>query len=132
MIDFDAPDLAKKIEKLTTIEIDALPFGVVRLDDALRVVFYSKTEGRLSGYGSRPVLGRIFFTEIAPCMNTAEFAGRIAAARSRGTLDLEFAWTGDFADPKREIHVRIQSASDRGVWIFLSRNPESITGSRGN
>ena len=121
MPDFDSPDLVAEIEKLSPEEIDELPFGAIRLDRDLRVTFYSAAEARLSGYADRPAIGRIFFSEIAPCMSNEAFLGRVEAARERGTLDLEFSWIGDFADRDREIHVRVQSADDGGVWIFLRR-----------
>lgn len=121
MIDFATPRLAAEIEKLSDAEIDGLPFGAIRLDQDLRVTFYSKAEAELSGYGYRPALGRLFFSEIAPCMGGEDFLGRISAARARGTLDLEFGWIGDFADRNRAIRVRIQSASGQGVWVFLKR-----------
>jgi hypothetical protein len=38
-----------------------------------------------------------------------------------GTLDISFSHTGDFDDRHRELEVRVQSASDQGVWIFLRR-----------
>ena len=122
MVDFDSPDLAAQVEKLRPEQIDALPFGSIRLDPALRVTFYSKAEAELSGYADRPAIGRIFFSEIAPCMSNAEFLGRIEAARARGKLDLEFTWIGDFADRDRELQVRVLSASDGGVWLFLKRD----------
>lgn len=122
MIDFDSPDLAAQVEKLRPEQIDTLPFGSIRLDPALRVTFYSKAEAELSGYADRPAIGRIFFSEIAPCMSNPEFLGRIEAARARGKLDLEFTWIGDFADRDRELQVRVLSASDGGVWLFLKRD----------
>lgn len=127
MTAFDSRTLAHDIEELTAAEIDALPYGVIRLDDEGRVLFYSKAEGRLSGYGRRPALGRLFFEEIAPCMNTAEFQGRIATARALGQIDIEFGWFGDFDDPERHIRVRIVSATQTsatqggGYWMALSR-----------
>ena len=121
MVDFNSSSLASEVEKLDADEIDALPFGSVRLDALLRVTFYSRAEAELSGYADRPAIGRVFFSEIAPCMSTKAFLGRIEAARARGKLDLEFGWIGDFADPNRELQVRVLSASDGGVWIFLKR-----------
>jgi photoactive yellow protein len=121
MVDFDAPDLVQQVEKLAPEEIDELPFGSIRLDQDLRVTFYSLAEGRLSGYGDRPAIGRIFFSEIAPCMSNELFLGRIDQARARGTLDMEFGWIGDFSDPNREIRVRVRSAGQDGIWIFLQR-----------
>lgn len=121
MPDFDSSDLVTEIEKLAPEEIDELPFGSIRLDQDLRVTFYSLAEGRLSGYGDRPAIGRIFFSEIAPCMGNEEFLGRIDKARARGTLDMEFNWIGDFSDPNRELRVRVKSAGKDGIWIFLQR-----------
>jgi photoactive yellow protein len=126
MLSFDARDLARQVEALGDAEIDALPFGAIRLNEKGAVTFFSKAERDLSGYGARPTVGKIFFTDIAPCMADAGFRGRLEAARDRGTLDIAFSWTGDFADRRREMQVRIQSASDGGVWIFMQR-PASKT-----
>ena len=121
MLSFDARDLARQVEALGEAEIDALPFGAIRLDEKGAVTFFSKAERDLSGYGARPTVGKIFFTDIAPCKADAGFRGRLEAARDRCTLDIAFSWTGDFADRRREMRVRIQSASDGGVWIFMQR-----------
>lgn len=121
MIDFDTPDLAREVEKLSPGQIDALPFGAIRLDAQDRVVFFSKAEGRLSGYGDRPTIGKLFFADIAPCMDAAGYSHRIRRSLMQGRLDLEFRWVGDFADAGRELHVRVQSATGGGVWIFMKR-----------
>jgi photoactive yellow protein len=122
-VDFDAPDLARRIEQLSQSELDALPFGVILLDPKGTVLFYSQTEARQSGYGKLP-LGQNFFT-VAPCMDNDDFRGRIARAQEEGPVDLEFGWSGDFADPKRDLRIRIQSAGRGGVWIMVERDPAS-------
>lgn len=119
--DFDAPELARAVETLSPQEIDALPFGAIRLNEAGLVTFYSEAERKLSGSGDRTRLGREFFGQIAPCMDNEAFRGRIEEAKRRGTLDLEFTHIGDFDDRDRELTVRIQSAAGGGVWIFLRR-----------
>ena len=43
------------------------------------VVLYSKTEALQSGRGSRITVGRDFFLDVAPCMDTPGFRQRIAA-----------------------------------------------------
>lgn len=121
-VDFDMPDLAGAVERLPPSEVDALPFGAIRLDAKDEVSFYNAAEGRLSGYGTRPALGRPFFSDIAPCMDNEAFRGRIERARAAGKFDLEFGWVGDFADRSRELQVRIQPASDGGCWIFIRRD----------
>ncbi len=121
MLSFEVSDLAAHIERLAPEQLDALPFGAIKLDRDGRVVVYSESERALSGYGTRPTIGKVFFTEIAPCMSDPGFRGRIEAARERGTLNLEFAWVGDFADASRRVRVRVLSASDGGIWIFIQR-----------
>lgn len=121
-LDFDVPDLARQVEQLAAADIHSLPYGVVRLDDDGKIIFFNEAEARLSGYGRRddPV-GRNFFTEVAPCLATPQFLGRIDRARASGTIDIEFGAVGDFDDLDKELRFRIQSASDGGVWIFTQR-----------
>lgn len=120
-ITIDMAGLAEAVERLPKEAVDALPFGAIRLDDAGLVVFYSAAEAKLSGYGSRPALGKAFFVDMAPCMDAPAFKGRIERAKAAGNYDLEFGWIGDFSDRSRELRVRIQPASDGGCWIFIQR-----------
>jgi photoactive yellow protein len=119
--DFNTPNLAQAVERLDEAAVNRLPFGAMRLDRAGTVQFYSEAERRLSGSGDRQRLGLSLFAEIAPCMDTPGFRGRIEAALDRGALDLEFTHVGDFADRDRELTVRIQSSSDGGYWVFMRR-----------
>jgi len=123
IVSFDEPDLAGAVERLPREAVDALPFGAIRLDAAGVVRFYSAAEARLSGSDARARLGIDFFTAVAPCMDTAEYRGRIERARRDGQVDIEFGWVGDFADAERFLRVRIQSTrdGDGGVWIFMLR-----------
>jgi photoactive yellow protein len=119
-VDFNAPDLARRIEQLSQSELDRLPFGVILLDRWGTVLFYSQAEARQSGYGKLP-LGQNFFA-VSRCMDNDEFHGRITRAMEAGPVDLEFGWCGDFADPKRDLRIRVQSARQGGVWILIERD----------
>ena len=119
-IDFNAGNLAQQIEALSQDELDNLPFGVILLDRAGTVLFYSRTEARQSGYNAIPI-GRNLY-EVAPCMQGPDFEGRVTRAMDEGDVDLEFGWPRDFADPKRELRIRVQSAASGGVWLFIERD----------
>lgn len=119
-VNFDAPDLATQIERLTPGQIDQLPFGVVRLDRDGLVELYSATEARLSGYGDAP-LGQNFF-EVSHCAGKGDFQTRVAKAQEDGAVDLEFAFPGDYANPVRELRIRVLSAKQGGVWLFMERD----------
>ena len=119
-IDFDAPDLAARAERASLFELDHLPFGVIRIARDGTVQFYSATEARLSGYGDIP-LGKNLFA-ISDCLGSEEFRGRIERALDKGPVDLEFGWPGDFGDPRRELRIRVQSARNGGLWLFIERD----------
>ena len=119
-IDFEAPDLAARVEKLSHAQIDHLPFGAVLLDVEGIVLFYSAAEQRLSGYPGRPV-GENFF-ELSKCFAKLDFHGQIVRAQEEGRVDLEFALAGDFDDPAREVRIRVQSSRQGGVWLFMQRD----------
>ncbi|MGL5837567.1 MAG: hypothetical protein ACRCY3_03610 [Sphingorhabdus sp.] len=119
--EYDDPDLAAKVERLTDDEIDVLPFGAIRLSRDRKVEVYNRTEREQSGWGDRERIGRDFFAEMAPCMNNDSFRGRIDRAIEAGMLDLEFGHVGDFSDRERELNVRVQSSSTGGYWLFFRR-----------
>ena len=123
-IDFNCANLASRVEQLSQEELDRLPFGVILLDRDSTVIFYSATEGRQSGYAPRSPLGQNFF-EVSRCMDTDDFRGRITkAVENGGKVDLEIGWYGDFDDPDRDLRIRIQSARNGGVWIFIERDQD--------
>src|SRR5262245_16578230 len=123
-IDFNCANLASRLEQLSQQELDRLPFGVILLDRDGTVLFYSATEGRLSGYAPRSPLGQNFF-DVSRCMGSDAFRGRITRAMENGgKVDLEIGWYGDFGDPDRELRIRVQSARNGGVWIFVERDQD--------
>lgn len=122
---FSTPDLAGAVEALSRDKLDALPFGVIRLDENNVVQIYNKTEAKNSGRDERPTEGRLFFIDVAPCMDNGYFKGRIEQARKAGKLNISFTFIGDFADRAREISVRAQAANDGGIWIFHQRAPSN-------
>jgi photoactive yellow protein len=126
VVDFDAPDLAAQIEELSQYDLDHLPFGVILIDRDGKVLFYSETEARETGIGTPP-LGRNLFS-ISQCMDSDDFRGRIQRALEEGKVDLEFGWSGDFGKPTRDLRIRVQSARQGGVWIFIERDARHSLG----
>ena len=119
-VDFEAPDLAARVERLSQSQIDQLSFGAILLDTEGVVLFYSAAERRLSGYPGEAV-GRNFF-EIARCFGKVDLRAQIMRALEEGRVDLEFAMAGDYDDATREMRARVQSARQGGVWLFLQRD----------
>ncbi len=124
-VDFDAPDLATRIEQLSQFDLDNLPFGVILLDRAGTVLFYSATEARLSGYGEKPIGLNLF--AISNCLDSDDFRGRIERAMNEGPVDLEIGWPGDYGDPNRELRIRVQSPRNGGLWLFIERDDDGAS-----
>lgn len=118
---FEDDDLGPRLDAMGEEARHALPFGVIGLDAAGRVRFYSATEARQSGSAPRNYVGLHFFESVAPCMDTPELRGRIERARAQGRLDLEVGHTGDFSDPTRFFRIRAVAAADGGLWLALLR-----------
>ena len=119
-LDIDMDRLVEAVEALSPEQINALPFGATRLDPEGRVVFFSDAERQYSGF-RKEALGRSYFADIAPCLDTPKFRGRIDQALARGSLDITFDHTSDLPSGARDVdmHVRVQSATSGGCWIFV-------------
>jgi photoactive yellow protein len=73
---FDDELLYDELNASSDADLDDTDFGVVGLDDEHRVVFYNRAESALSGLSAERVVGRHFFTEVAPCTNNFMVAYR--------------------------------------------------------
>jgi photoactive yellow protein len=118
-LDVDAPHLAEAVEQLSPEQLNMLPFGAIRLDSRFNVVVYNDVERQQSGY-RKEVIGRPFFLEIAPCLNTDACKDRIDRALANGKLDMTFDHTADLPSGAMDVdlHVRVLPATGGGCWIF--------------
>lgn len=109
-----------RIEHLPASELDALPFGVIRLDDEGTVLSYNRAEAALTGRDPQQVIGRNFFTEVAPCANLPAFAGRFRAGVARRHLLETFPYRFDFRMAPRAVTVTLFYSDVTGsAWIFV-------------
>ncbi len=75
-IGFTAPGLFAWLEAASADALDGLPFGVVAMAADGAVEGYNTAEGKLSGLTPARVIGRNFFTSVAPCTNNFMVAHR--------------------------------------------------------
>lgn len=79
------------LESASAEDLDELPFGVVAMSLEGVVMAYNKSEGELSGLTPARVLGRHFFTAVAPCTNNYLIAQRFETeAEIDATIDYVF------------------------------------------
>lgn len=111
------------IDAQSDAEIDALPHGVIALDARGTVLRYNLAEARLARLDRHSVLGRDFFTEVAPCTRTAEFEGvfreLVASGAERAP---RFAYLFDFQFGAQVCDVEIvKAASAKRFYVFVTR-----------
>ena len=103
----------KPLSLLSEEEFDLLPFGGFMLDREAIVVKYNKMEESLSRFDRKDVIGKNFFSDIAPCTQVKDFLDRYQQLLASDVADLvQFDFVYMFG--RGLVHVN----------IFMSWNPE--------
>ena len=113
-------------DALTTLgpsEIDQLPFGYVALRPDGTVLRYNQYESNLARKSKSEVLGRNFFTEVAPCTQVQEFEGRFRrfASDSDGPATLSFDFVFAFRHGLQNVRIGLIK-SPTGDEIIMTVN----------
>ena len=88
---FDAANLLNWLDKAAATELDGLDFGVIGMTRDGAVTAYNRAEAMLSGLTPSRVLGRHFFTAVAPCTNNYLVAHRFEVEETLDdTIDYVF------------------------------------------
>ena len=110
----------ERIQGLGEAELDRLPCGAIRLDRDGKILSYNRTEAELSGRRKESVLGKSFFTEVAPCTNVQEFAGRFREGVERGSLHMVFPYVFDYQMDPRNVWVTLFYSNETDTaWVFV-------------
>jgi photoactive yellow protein len=110
----------EKIDRMSETELDELPFGAIRLDRNGVILSYNMTESKLTGRRRERVIGRNFFTDVAPCTNVQSFAGRFREGVEKGELHAIFPYRFDFEMAPRDVTVTLFYSKQTGTaWVFV-------------
>ena len=120
----------ERIQGFGENELDRLPFGAIRLDREGKILSYNRTEAELAGRQKESVLGKSFFTEVAPCTNVREFAGRFREGVAKGSLHMVFPYVFDDQMEPRNVWVTLFYSNETDTaWVFVreDRRIEQMT-----
>jgi photoactive yellow protein len=110
----------ERIDRMSAAELDALPFGAIRLDREGTILSYNRTESKLTGRDPKRVVGRNFFTDVAPCTNVQAFAGRFREGVAGGDMHVIFPYRFDFQMAPRDVTVTLFYSRQTGTaWVFV-------------
>ncbi|MBU2099153.1 MAG: photoactive yellow protein [Gammaproteobacteria bacterium] len=121
VIDFGANDLDNRLAKMSSAEIDQLAFGAIQLDPTGTILQYNETEGAITGRSPSQVIGKNFFTDVAPCTNTPKFKGAFdKVVKDRGSVMIEYTFDYQMAPTKVKVHMK-PALVGGSFWIFVKR-----------
>lgn len=114
-------DDLQKIARMSSSEVDALPFGVFRIDRAGRIVMYNAFEATAAGLEREQVLGRRF-AEVAPCVLVKDFVAAAERARHDEHVDEVMRFVFPHHSAACLVTVRLYSEESTGkLWLFVSK-----------
>jgi photoactive yellow protein len=114
----------RRVRALSEEQLDALPFGLVRIDADGIVVGFNAFEERRSGRDAPSVLGRAF-QDVAPCTRVEEFVATIDTIRQDPRLSPVLRFVFPHRGTTAIVSVRMFHDTPSGqLWLFVSKRPQ--------
>ncbi len=107
------------LNDLDDAALDALPFGVVCLDEELRVLRMNRTESEKSGIQRWRAVGREYFRDVAPLPTNRALAEHVAAF-AQGGAPASFTHTFHRRAGDDETQIELRRESGR-VYLVIYR-----------
>jgi photoactive yellow protein len=119
---FGKADVENVLARMDEAQLNKLAFGAIELDARGRITKYNAVEGAITGRDPKAVVGKNFFTEVAPCTNRPEFKGVFDAGVRNNNLNTVFEYVFDhqMKPTKVKIHMKRAISAD-AYWIFVKR-----------
>lgn len=119
---FVPPELFGMLGNLSRADADACDFGVIKLDDAGKVVMVNRYQSDLGGVAIPQFEGKHYFTQIAPCTNNGLFFGSFRKGVAANSLNITFPYTFTFKMKPTNVRVHLyRDAATRTNWVFCQR-----------
>ena len=113
---FTYPNLLDRLEVADDAALDTVPFGVVAMTEEGVVASYNVAESRLTGLTPTKVVGRHFFSAVAPCTNNFMVAQRFETEDEiDATIDYVFTLRMKFTP----VRLRLLKQPDAPLMYML-------------
>ncbi|AOF88150.1 photoactive yellow protein [Hydrogenophaga sp. RAC07] len=121
-VSFGKTDVENVLSKMNDAQFNKLAFGAVELDAGGSIIKYNAVEGAITGRDPKAVIGKNFFTDVAPCTNRPEFKGVFDAGVRNKDLNtmFEYIFDNQMKPTKVKIHMKRAISGDT-YWIFVKR-----------
>jgi two-component system cell cycle sensor histidine kinase/response regulator CckA len=111
--------IAYELPEIDFATLDLLPYGIIVVDEAGRILYYNAREEQIAGRRREDVLGKNFFREVAPCTQVQEFYGRFEEAMRTTGLVANFNFKFPFPDRPREVEISLASFRKENSQLCL-------------
>jgi photoactive yellow protein len=118
-VGFASADLFNWLETAAPHELDDLPFGLVAMAHDGTVEHYNLAEARLSGLTPDRVIGRNFFTAVAPCTNNFMVAYRFESEPELDSV-VDYVFTFRLAPMKVRLRL-LQHHGARHMYLAVDK-----------
>jgi photoactive yellow protein len=116
---FNDPELLDRLEASDDATLDMAPFGIIAMAEDGAVTGYNATESRYAGLTSERVLGRHFFTNVAPCTNNFMVAQRF---ETEPALDAVIDYVFTFRMKPTKVKLRmLKQPNRRRMYLVVER-----------
>ena len=115
-----APHDLQRLAALSPAQLDALPFGAIRIDQEGRIRTFNDYEARASHRAPSKVIGMLF-AQLAPCTMVKEFVSTIEEGFQNHEMDRVLRFTFPRHGASCVVAVRLYyDAAFAQMWIFIS------------
>jgi photoactive yellow protein len=122
VVRFGQDNIDNALQGMSDDDLDGLAFGSIKLDAEGTVLQYNAAEGTITGRDPQEVIGKNFFTEVAPCTNQPDFHGRFKKGVETGELNDLFEYVFDYKMTPTKVKVHMKKAlMDDSYWVFVKR-----------
>lgn len=118
---FAKPDVLAKLDTMSKAELDKLPFGTVKVDDAGVIKEYNKYESQLANVTQAAAMGKNFFTQLAPCTNNAVFYGNFKKGVAAKAYNLMFVYTFSYNMTPTPVRIHLHRTPAGSNWILVEK-----------
>ncbi len=117
---FVPTEVFSRLGSLSQSQADGYDFGIVKVDNAGKILIYNQYEADLAGITVESAIGKNFFTQIAPCTNNGLFFGAFKKGVAAGSLDTTFAYTFTYKMKPTNVNIHLLHDSASGTnWVFV-------------
>lgn len=121
-MNFGTPELLAKLPAMTREEVDALSFGVIKVNDAGVIEIFNRAESELVGLPPAKVEGRNFFTQVAPCTNNRLILGRFKEGITADDLNALIPYTFTYKMRPKNVNIHLyRDGATQTNWVMVQR-----------